>query len=151
MSNAADQAIEKLTTAIEAGIKGIGTMAEKYGPEVIDSALWVVRLNGLQWLILGAILAAAGVTLLVLSWREWRAMRPAIEKYEAYEKARDEWLNGKGARPDGVQRPDEGKAGIPGMIGVGLCATSIIFLGSIWNWVAIFEPKLWVAKKLLGL
>lgn len=132
----AAKALNKLTTATEAVVAKLGTLAEKYGPEAIDAGLWVVRVNGLRDLAFSALwLGLSGVLLFWLAPKLWA-------RATAYNEAnpRDIWH---------VERR------IPGVLlyvlGAFTGAIAAFCFFDVWTWVAIFEPKLWVAKKLLGL
>lgn len=132
-SDAMDTAVTKLTAAIEAGIKAVGTLGEKYGPEVIDSALWVVRINGINNIlsnVLGVVLAAGTV---------WVCWHYGLKEWRAHD-------DKENTNPAIIMSTSFGI--LFGSIIFIICASSVL---NIWHWVAIFEPRLWIARKLLGL
>ena len=123
-SDAAAAALDKLTN-----------LADKYGSEVTDAALLAVRVNGASSLVSGglALAFAAGAA------------------YAAY------WFGKKASET----RKDDpyGSGEVPllaGAIVAGFVSVVAGLIGStmllnVWNWVAIVEPKLWIAKRLMGI
>lgn len=140
MTEAVDNAITKLTDALEAGIKAVGTLGEKYGPEVVEAGLAVVRINGAGNLLTGA-------TCVAVCWLLFRLGRPI---YTAGAKASAEYWKPStpAGAPDGSGRMVLGL----GLMVAGGAAGVVAFISlvNVWNYVAMFEPKLWVAKRLLG-
>lgn len=136
-----DEAITKLTSGIELAIKQIGALGEKYGPEVIDAALWVVRLTGIGNVVLNlAVFLVAGTVLTICGrniWREWARVK--AEKGAARVDIED--------TNAGIVIPNFLFVVIGGAVG-GIFLFRVL---NIWDYVAIIEPKLWVAKRLLNL
>lgn len=127
-----DEAISKLTAAAEVTVAKLGTLGQKYGGEVIDAGLWVVRIHAVADLLWGLALAGAALA----SFLTFRRLIP--------------WAKSVVAKD-----PESDWAWIPVVLSLVVVfpfgVSSAMRLFDIWNWVAIFEPKLWVAKRLLGL
>lgn len=127
----AAKVLDKISEGTEAAVTKLGAMADKYGPEVVDSALWVVRVNGLQTLAF----AAAGFLLGAVSFALFA--RPIWR-----------WM---------LKHLDETDGSVLLPLVAFWCATGALAFGNaltllnVWHWVAIFEPKLWVAKRLLNI
>ena len=135
------KALDKLTTATEAVVAKLGTLAEKYGPEAIDAGLSVVRIGGVAAVVSGTAVGVAA--------------------YLAFKFGRSVFVVGQLINRE-WQKPSTPASAPSGdfqmLVGVVLLAASgggllfaVISVANVWNWVAIFEPKLWIAKKLLGL
>lgn len=138
MSDAVDQKavelMDKAATAVEAFAGKLDTLAKEYGPEVVDAALMVARADAATALIHQ--LAGVGV-LALLIYLSIKATKAVWQK-------------------DGPGRssPDFGafitllSAGVPG----GVCFLIWVkFVGDVWPLVGVIEPKLWIAKRVLGL
>jgi hypothetical protein len=136
----AAKALDKLTDGADAIIAKLGTIAEKYGPEVVDSALWVVRVEGIRELVTSAVGLAICIGSAYACWRILNAhvIATKADKGRSYDFFD---LN------PGIFMP----TGMIGLTAVGLAVASTLTLTNVWHWVAIIEPKLWVAKRLLGL
>lgn len=141
---AAAKALDRLTDGADAVIAKLGTLADKYGPEVVNSALWVVRVDGISNVASNLVGAAIGGSVAYVAFR-WVRGHIAAQKAAHRETHRGFDL---------TLDADPGVcifgsvAGVAGATAVVVCTVKFL---DIWNWVAIFEPKLWVAKKLLGL
>ena len=121
-------------------------LAVQYTPEVIDAAIDVVRFNGLSNVVSGLILLAIASCLLFIGKRLAKHARGLAEQDEKADEARygrmyaQRW-----------NKPDFTGAyalwlfsGLAGFVGA-------TFVFSTWSWVAIFHPKLALAKQVLGL
>lgn len=138
----AAKVLDKLSEGAEAVVAKLGTMAEKYGPEVVDSALWVVRVNGIQELVSRlAIGVFFGAVFYVLA----RKVAAHIAENKARVAAKGRAFDVTDCDPFVVVFI----GGSAAISGVG-AAIALIGMTDVWRWVAIFEPKLWVAKRLLG-
>lgn len=126
-----EKVFDKLQAGVEVITSKLTTLGEKYGPEVIDAGLWVVRINGVQTLAFAAAGVISAIVLLALFGR--RVWRWGVNA----------WVD------------SEGLVIIP--LGIFYVSCAMVIIGNtltllnIWHWVAIFEPKLWIAKRLLGL
>ncbi len=105
-------------------------IGEKYGPDVINLGLDVVRLSGAAPLFLG-VLAVIALPLLAWSCRHW------IRKFSAAEyREQDVYLWGI----------------IPSIIGIFVASVaSLVTLLNFWNWVAVFYPVAFLARKMMDL
>lgn len=139
--SATDEAITKLTTAMETAIKTLGTLGEKYGPEVVDAALSVIRINGAANVFQGLVALAVAV----VAFKYGRSLL-----VRGNEISRTYWLpSTPSSAPSGTPQQ---VSGVVLLVASGVGALAAFFtLTNIWHLVAIFEPKLWVAKRLLGL
>ena len=126
---------DKFSDAAAIALDKLTNLAEKYGSEVTDAALLAVRVNGASSLVLGvlALTFAAGAA------------------YAAY------WF---GKKVNETLKDDPyGSGDVPLMaasIVAGFVSAVAGLIGStmlldVWNWVAIVEPKLWIAKRLMGI
>lgn len=139
---AAADALGKLTEALGNGIKAVGTLGEKYGPEVVDAGLWVVRVNGLQQI-------ATAILIAVAAFAAHKIVGPLLASGRAAKQAESKKPWSERDSEAGELRIAAGfLLRVTSVVGAGLSVASLLW---IWNWIAIFEPKLWVAKKLLGL
>lgn len=120
---------DKLVDMLDALQNGVATVGDKvleYGPDVVEMALWVVRIDGMQYLLTGIVCAmtSALLTFKYLN-RLW------------------EW----------ARKHDEGSefmVTIVIFIISGLLTTiAIARLSNMWGWVAVFAPKLALAKKVV--
>ena len=121
---------DKLEGHIETMAAKFVEIGEKFGPDVIDLSLNVVRLTGAAPLFTGLVMAIA-TPLLIWSAFYW------TKKYQK------------------IGYPDNEMylfAIIPS-IGASVLAsiTSLILLLDFWNWVAVFYPVAYLAKKVMGL
>ncbi len=111
-------------------------LANQYGPEVIGAAKSAVFVTGIGDIVLGFVGLAAAF---VLWWLTQNFAKYAQRK-----------------KDDGGYMDDWEMAWTAGMsigcVAAGMVATfSIWALFDIWNWVAIFNPQLALAHRLLGL
>lgn len=105
-------------------------IGEKYGPDVINLGLDVVRLTGAAPLFLGLI-AAIATPLLIWSSLHWCAKFKATEYDE-----QDQYLFFI----------------VPSMVGsVAAFVISLVNLLNFWNWVAVFYPVAYLARRMMGL
>ena len=106
-------------------------LAVQYTPEVIDAAIEVVRFNGLSEIF-------QGVVGLLVFWFAGRASFRLIRK----EMVADIHEFNIGDTVFGIF------VGIAAVIGLIEAMSGLL---DTWNWVAIFNPKLVLAKQVLGL
>lgn len=133
MSTVDEKAVElmdRTADAFEAFAGKIDTLATEYGPEVVDTVLWVARIDALQ--ILSATLLLAVLALLfglatkpIAGWTkkidpDWDSPLPLLG-----------YLSGAAC------------------IVLGFIALLRVF--DPWPWVGVVEPQLWIAKQILGL
>lgn len=104
-------------------------LAKQYSPDVVDAGLNIVRVYGAQELILGILCIA------LLLYIFFKAKAAVIKD-----------LNKGGYSSGGNVLPIIIGASLLGIFPVAQ-ATAVF---SIWNWVAVFEPKLYLAYKIFG-
>lgn len=123
MSDLEQKAVELLTR--------FETLAEQTTPEVIDAALTAVRISAFGHLTTASVIAGASGTIAALSYQVVRKQL-ALDSYEQ----------------------SDGKiiascvALVFSLVPFGVAVAD---LTNVWHWVAMFEPKLALAHKLLGL
>jgi hypothetical protein len=127
----------EMLDALQNGVVTVGEQVVKYGPDVADAALWVVRVDGIQSIVSGF------VALLILTASVYAFLR-TLRWVRSDEFDNDEFT------------------GIPFFIGsivigigsivIGIVSSMIAIdkLLNVWNWIAIFEPKLWLAKQIMA-
>ena len=116
----------------------LAEVAEKYGPEVVDAGLTVVRVSAGSTLIHAAIGTALIVAL-------FKFGIPLTFKYRASlpESDRD---NTEFFMPTFLCWVIAGV----GVFGISLGGFGTLKLFNLWTWVALVEPKLWIAHRVLG-
>lgn len=110
----------------------LSELASTYGEDVIDATLKVVQINGVQTLLLAFVYLVAS---LISFWFIIRKMYP--------------WCIDNNTR-----RYFDGTQWIAFIIcsgsTVAFFGNSLSIIFNVWNWIAIFEPKLWIAYKILN-
>lgn len=122
------EVIDKAMDGVEKLSNMLSDVAVQYGPEVVDAALTVVRITGANKIFVGLIL----LTLPFLFFYNLKELWKWAGKHD--------------------KDSESGSYVLILMIGV-VCsiftAMSFITLTNLWSWVAIIEPKLWVAHEIL--
>lgn len=128
--------LDKADGAITAFAEKLGDLAEQYGPEVADAALMVARVDAAN-----AVLPP--LVLLLFVFAPLAIISPfSIRRAVMLDKA---------GNTSGMAIV-YGSGGIIGCLVGGMGALTCLFATfNLWAWVGIFEPKLWIAKKVLGL
>ena len=111
-------------------------LATKYTPEAIDAAASAVTVTAAGNLLLGI----AGIGAAIFAW--WVTKNFATYCRSKYQE--DGWASDW----------DLGwrfGLGIGGIISGILALISVPYLFDVWNWVALFNPKLALAHRILGL
>ena len=122
--------MDRSADAIEAFATKLQSLASEYGPEVVDAALWVARVDALQKITLAVLLA-------VLAAIAWGTVRPLIR-----------W--GKKVDPN-WESPAPALGYLSGILGSILGLIALIKIFDPWPWVGVIEPQIWIAKRVLGL
>ena len=147
MSNLEDKAVDIMDKAMIGAEKLSAKLAElatQYGPDVVDAALQVARFKAAGELLAGTVSFVIAYNLAKFSKR----------MFSAAAKRRDEFNKEKTssyytAKKD-ISEFEEFFAGVASaLLAVFLTIPTIITYGSIWNWVGIIEPKLWIANRIL--
>jgi hypothetical protein len=112
--------------ALQNGVAEIGNTAVKYAPDVMDAALQVVRIDGIQNVATALYLFVLGCISL---GNVKRFYKKAVE---------DSWDSCWCVAPIGAV-----------LAGGVLLIQAMATLTNIWVWVSIFEPKLYIAKQII--
>ncbi|MCE9567940.1 MAG: hypothetical protein K8U57_38560, partial [Planctomycetes bacterium] len=118
----------EMLDALQHGAVKVGEQVVKYSPDVADAALWVVRIDGIQSVVLA--LACIPIAVLCTRW---------ARKFYAYLK-----------EDHALDEPQVlGLAALWCAAGISSLSSAITLL-DVWTWIAIIEPKLWLAKKIIA-
>lgn len=122
--------MDRAADAVEIFAIKLQNLSAEYGPEVVDAALWVARIDALA--VIGATVAIliAGIVL-GLNTKTARAWSKKVEP---------NW-----------ESPLAVWGGLVGLSSIVLLTMGTIRILNPWPWVGIIEPQLWIAKKVLGL
>lgn len=124
---------------VDQAIAKLGELVSKHGPQAVDLAASVIQVDALGSLLFGAAMIPAAVL-------TWRAARKAFtlanrkirnESYRHIEVYRDQfgwWM--------------ATSAGAAATLVFALIAASNLL--HVWNWVALFNPKLALAHEVLS-
>lgn len=113
----------------------LGEVAEKYGPEVVDVGLEVARISAANELVVALVIFLV-----------WLGILRTFFKLYKIEKASENGFN----QPTIAAITCIG-VGIISVIGVvPVLIESLPRLFSLWNWVGLIEPKLWIAHQVLN-
>ena len=145
-----DKAVEILDAsqaAMGAFADKLGELAKQYGHEVADAALQMARIDAVapfMWAV--PLMGVGGIGF----WASYRLIKKAFADAAA--------KNAAASSPDptAYYRMSDGSGFFMASIVVGggsllafIPSASVVF--NLWRWVGIFEPKLWLAKRILGL
>lgn len=108
------------------------SLAEKYGPDVVDAGLAVVRIAGLQSIMTGLVCGIFAA--LILRYISWPCVAKTKTQYNNDPQDFPFWILG-------VVFPI-----IPSFF---LLLEFVSRVANIWNWIQIFYPQLYVAKRIL--
>lgn len=122
--------MDRAADAVEAFAVKLGELSTEYGPEVVDAALWIARIDALSILGSTAIIFLIGI---FLALNIKKAMAWSIKVEPDWDSPLAIW-------------------------GYAVAGASLIllFVATVrlfnpWPWVGIIEPQLWIAKRVLGL
>lgn len=118
--------VVSMLDALQQGTTTLGDKLVKYTPDVVDAGLWVIRIDGIQEI------AIAIFCLLFFTIGGYWFTKKLLSIFKDV--------------------LDEGAivlAIMTGGISITFIIISITTLLNIWNWVAIFEPKLYLAKQII--
>jgi hypothetical protein len=133
MSVLEDKAISVIDgMAVAAGhvAEQLGNLATQYGEDVVRMGLSVVQVNAVAQLMLGVLLALIG---LVVYKKVFKPCFAAVMKFKM-EVDHPGWHLGAAASF---------------AVFVVLWVQAATKLLSVWIWVAVFKPELWIAYKIL--
>lgn len=129
LENKAVEILDKSQQAIASFADKLTDLAKQYGPEVADAALQMARIDALSGLVPAIFTVAATVIVgpkVVRNLRKWQEKDPY----------------------------DPGPLillVVSGAVAAIFNLAAIMTLLDVWRWVGVFEPKLWLAKRILGL
>ena len=119
----------EMLDALQHGVVKVGETVVQYSPDVADAALWVVRIDGIQYMLMAVSCLIWAILAKILGGKLWAWARRVDPDF------------------------DTPAACVPilmWMTGVVAFGISLAELFSIWNWIAIIEPKLWLAKQIIS-
>lgn len=131
----ADKMLDKAANMAEQIAGKMAALAEKYGPDVVNAGLAVIRIDGAQSLVVGFVLLGVVVTICVLGYKH--AKRGHVKRAE---KVIDMDTFGFG-----YIFPVTAGGVLAFFMALG-CADRLF---SIWNWVQVFYPELYIAKRII--
>lgn len=121
--------IVEMLDALQNGAIKIGEGVVKYSPDVADAALWVVRIDALENIVFWLIFFIMFLLPLVYIKSIWAWC--VSKEYSSNESST--------------------VLGLIGLVASFIAAIIGFFnLTTIWNWVAVFEPKLYLAKQIIS-
>lgn len=119
----------EMLDALQSGVVKVGEQVVKYSPDAANAALWVVRIDGIQALIYGLIALIASIVFAFKAVAFWRWCTKHLDRSDG------------GSVVFGV---------IVSVFFSTLFGYSLAKVLCIWNWIAVIEPKLWLAKKIIA-
>lgn len=130
-----EQKVVEMLDQLQHGAVKVGEAIVQYSPDVTDAMFWVVRLNAIQNLVLA-------IAVLVLSAFGFWYAASLSKKIKALPE--DSW-NSSAKAMDLTM----GKwvTRVVSSFPLVISGASLI---DVWNWVAVFEPKLWLAKQIIN-
>lgn len=115
--------MNEVTTKVVEVITQLQNVVKDNAADAVNFGLGVIRINGFAWISLGILFAGLGIFVF------WLCSDCKICKEH--------------------NASDEDK-GFLYLMGFLFSLISACFLFYIWNWVAIFQPKLWLAHQILA-
>jgi hypothetical protein len=110
-------------------------VSKEYGPEVVDAALWIARIEAASVLMEGLVWAGTvALCVWLIRFILRKSRNPKWGDDEDFILRHEPWVVAVSAPICGVGA---------GVIG------AIVNLSNLWAWVGVIEPKLWIAKRLL--
>ena len=124
MSDVIENKVVSMLDALQNGAVEIGNQLVKYTPDVIQAALGVTMITGIQELVYGVI----WLGLFIYFYRYWSS-----NKFSGFDAPT-------------IQDAKLGGAGLMSIISIMVVLTQ---LGNVWNYVAIVNPKLYIAHEIV--
>lgn len=134
------EAIDKAMHGVDVLAAKLTELAQQYGPDVVDAALVVARVEAAQVIMSGATASVIGAVAVYYGLRMFRAGCEQGRIYRLPETCYDA-PEGSFLRIAGV---------ITLSLGVVSAICAAIKLSNLWAWVGMFEPKLYIAHRLLS-
>ncbi|WP_020473636.1 hypothetical protein [Zavarzinella formosa] len=123
-----EEKLVEMLDALQNGAVKVGEQVVKYSPDGADAALWVIRIDGIQTILSALVCVPAS----------WLFARWAKKSFA--------WMR----EQDFHDEPPIVVVGALWTISIGCAFKAIFTFFNAWNWVAIFEPKLWLAKQIIA-
>ena len=114
----------------------LDSITTQYAPNVVNSAIKVVQVNGLSRIFYG-IIGIIGCFICVIVAKKLANKCTELKKRDGY---LSEWEVGVAVSYI-----------LGAAVTIVLAICSILELFYVWNWIAIFDPKLALANKLFGM
>lgn len=125
----------EILDALQHGTVLIGDKVYNYAPDTLDMLLWIVRVNGIQAFITSLVSIILFVFGIRLTQKCYARRTELCKERRNYFDEEDIFLIAVRAAPTAI---------------VGFFAAIGMYqLVSVWTYVAIFQPKLWLAKELV--
>lgn len=131
---------------VDQALAKLGELVAKHGPQAVDLAADVVRVNALGDVVTGGLL-------LVLSAVALFAASRLVQRWSTASAAYREWSVDDNRRY--AARPDDGSgwgagAAVAGVVGAMAVLASLTRLADVWVWAAFINPKLALAHQVLA-
>lgn len=122
-----DKLLELLGTKAEQYLNALEEISKQFAPEAVEAAILVVQLNAINELIFSAVSVLYA----------WLFMKYCSQKViNAWREMGSEgWAIG---------------GAVAGFVGFVLLICSLVTILNVWTWVALFNPKLYIARQILG-
>ena len=114
----------------------LDSITTQYAPDVVNSAIKVVQVNGLSRIFYG-IIGIIGCFICVIVAKKLANKCTELKKRDGYN---SDWEVGVAV-----------SCVVGAVVTIVLAICSIIELCDVWNWIAMFDPKLALANKLFGM
>jgi hypothetical protein len=155
MAEAALTDTDKMIAAAEKFGDKLAQLATQYGPDVADVALLAAKVDAMSALATGVapgLVALAGLAVAISSGRKlaerWSDNLAKDAAYMAPEGGERERVAASKAFLLAAVSTVLTGLGVFLLLGAG--ASALNRLTNVWAWVGVFEPKVWLAGKLLG-
>lgn len=129
-------AADKASNVFEAASNIISHAVDTYGPQAVDAVLWVVRVDAIQYLVLGWVMFLMFLTSVIFVWTGF-SNRKWLERWD---------------------KMGEGRTFVTFILGViTLVVTFILGVNSIpritnvWEYTAVAKPELYLAKQAVDI
>jgi hypothetical protein len=133
---------------VDAALAKLGELVTKHGPQAIDLAAQVIRVNAIGEIIVGVAVASIAMASSIA------AAKVCLPKWAERRVVYRAWLDDMTGK---IRMPrDDGfgwmmGAGMTwGLSGIATLVVALPCLLNVWNWVAIFSPKLALAHTILA-
>lgn len=118
-------AADKASNVFEAASNIISHAVDTYGPQAVDAVLWVVRVDAIQYLVLGWVMFLMFLTSVIFVWTGF-SNRKWLERWDEM---------------------GEGRTLVTFILGV----NSIPRITNVWEYTAVAKPELYLAKQAVDI